>query len=69
MGSKVAHYASLVVAQNPVEQHKEYLERLEEKREEDELLERVVAESSACAESISSQEHLAAEYQSIIRDR
>lgn len=38
MGSKVAHYAALVVAENPVEVHKEYLEQLEE---EDELLQAV----------------------------
>jgi hypothetical protein len=41
MGSKVAHYASLVVAENPVEVHKEYLEQLEEEDEEDELLQTV----------------------------
>ena len=41
MGSKVAHYAALVVAENPVEVHKEYLEQLEEEEEEDELLQAV----------------------------
>ena len=40
----MAHYAALVVAENPLEQHKEYLEQLEvmkEEEEEDELLQSV----------------------------
>ena len=33
----MAHFAALVVAENPVELHKGYMEQLEEQEEEDEL--------------------------------
>lgn len=39
MGSEVAHYAALVVAENPVELHKDYMEQLEEEENEEDDLE------------------------------
>ena len=35
-----------MVAENPLEQHREYMEQLEEEREEEELLEEILVDSS-----------------------
>ena len=50
MGSFAAHYASLVVAEKPLEQQREYMEQLEEEKEEAELLEEILVDSSALPE-------------------
>lgn len=62
MSSKVAHYATLIVAENPVEYHKEYMEQLEEE-EETQILETERLQSIVMASDCSSQ--IAAEAQEL----
>lgn len=73
MGSSVAHYAALVVAERPIEQHKEYLEKLEEEEEDEELLRAVRVDSGASAAiaELMTEDDLAAEaeYHRQIRSR